>query len=244
MDIEVQASAAERALSELQQAVQVGGKESRRKKLVNSTAEQQKQIAQCERLAHRVKNAIESYRLELRALPREQQSEHQSRLRGLDESLRQARAQIDWKRMDADQAAAALSVGAPAGAEAETAPMTLEQAVTAGNDIQDASKASVARSLGMALQAEQVGIATLGKMNEQDEQMARISGEVDDIQANIARSRKLVGQIASGAARNRCIQVLCLLITVTVLVAITLAATGKDGGELNVPDAVRQGGQD
>ena len=36
------------------------------------------------------------------------------------------------------------------------------------------------RSLGVALQAEQVGIATLGTMHAQEEQMARIGEEVED----------------------------------------------------------------
>lgn len=46
--------------------------------------------------------------------------------------------------------------------------MSLERAVATANRIQDESKSSVARSLGMVLQAEQVGIATLQKMYEQD----------------------------------------------------------------------------
>lgn len=52
-----------------------------------------------------------------------------------------------------------------------------------------------------------------------------------------------MGQLARGAARDRCIQMLCVLIAVAIMVMITLAVTNKDGGELNVPDPVRQVGR-
>lgn len=249
MDIEAQASAAERALGELQQAVQSGHKDARGKASAASVAERQRQLASCERLAQRVKNTLESYKLELRVLPREQQAEHQYRIRNIEEALRQARAQIDWKRLDTESAAsvAASSAdggGGGAGSGEADGPMTLEQAVATADRVQNESQASVARSLGMALQAEQVGIGTLEKMHEQEEQMSRIGEEVEDIKANIARSKKLVGQIARGAARDRCIQMLCVMITIAIMVMIVLAITGHDDGELQVPDAVRQVGQE
>mmetsp|Transcript_5910 Transcript_5910/g.14595 ORF Transcript_5910/g.14595 Transcript_5910/m.14595 type:complete len:124 (+) Transcript_5910:254-625(+) len=121
--------------------------------------------------------------------------------------------------------------------------MTLEQAVATSDKIQDESKASISRSLGMVLQAEQVGIITLQKMHEQEEQMARIAEDVEDVKANIARGKKLVSQIAKGAARDRCTQALCVLITVAILIMLTLAVIGRDGGELNMPEGVRQVGR-
>merc|ERR1719414_2374086 len=105
--------------------------------------------------------------------------------------------------------------------------MSLEQATVVAEQVQNQSKASVARSLQMVLEAEQ---------------MAKITEEVEDIKANIQRSKKLVGQIARSAASDRCIQMLCVLIAVAIMVMIALAATGRDGGQMNVPDPVRQGG--
>jgi len=241
MDLEIQACAAERALQELQQAVQPRAGAS------SGVAEKQAQIAACERLAQRVKNTLESYRLELRSLPREEQAEHQHRIRGLEEGFKQAKAQIEWKRLDTEAAASAIagpSGGGAADLEAgSSGPMTLEQAVATSDKIQDESKASISRSLGMVLQAEQVGIITLQKMHEQEEQMARIAEDVEDVKANIARGKKLVSQIAKGAARDRCTQALCVLITVAILIMLTLAVIGRDGGELNMPEGVRQVGR-
>jgi len=230
MDIDAQARYAEQALAALQEAAQGGGKKA-------TASEQQQRLKDCERAALRAKNAMESYKLELRSLPEEQQVAQQHRLQTLENGLKQAKAQMQWRRFDAEAAAAAAS---PGQASAE-GPMTCEQALATADKIQDASQASVARSMGMVLQSEEVAIATLGRMHEQEEQMARIGHEMEDVKANIQRSKKLVTQIARNAARDRCNQGLCVLIAVAVMIMLTLAITGKDGKRLNVPDAVRQG---
>mmetsp|Transcript_84908 Transcript_84908/g.263755 ORF Transcript_84908/g.263755 Transcript_84908/m.263755 type:complete len:239 (-) Transcript_84908:184-900(-) len=236
MDIEGQATAAERALQELQQAVQATSSKGKQ-------AEPPLQnISNCERLAQRTKNALESYRLELRSLSREEQVLHGNRLRSLEEGLKQCRTQVEWKRLDAESAAGSGGGAAGSSGEAGDGPMSLEQAVAVAEQTQDQSKASVARSMRMVLEAEQVGVATLGKMHEQEEQMTRISEDVEDIKANLKRSKKLLGQIARSAASDRCIQILCVLLTIAILAMVTVAITGNDNGELNVPDPVRQVG--
>lgn len=234
MDAEAHAAAAEKALQELRQATQVGSSKGKKE-------EQLKQISNCERLAKHMKDKIESYRLEVRALPKEEQGEHFKQLRNFEEGLKNCRAQIDWKRLDSERAPENGSAIASAALAEETdGPLTAEQALAMADETQNKSHASVARSKKMVLEAEQVGIATLDKMYAQEEQLGRIAEEVEDIKANIARSKKLVSQIARSAAGDRCIQILCLLITIAILVMITLAATGRDGGELNVPTQVRQ----
>lgn len=233
MDVEGQAFAAEQALQELRQAVQASSKGKQTERL--------RQIESCDKLAQRVKNALESYRLEMRVLPPEEQGVHNSRLRGLEEGLKQCRTQIDWKRLDAEAASASGLRGA-SGTAAEQADglVTLEQAAAVAEKTQAESKASLNRSLGMVLQAEQVGHSILVKMNEQEDQMNRIGEDMEDIKANLVRSKKLVGQIARSAASDRCIQALCVLLTIAVMVMIALAVTHKDGGQLNVPDPVSQ----
>merc|ERR1740121_2243614 len=75
MDADSQAASAERALQELQQALQAatlpkGAKQDDR----------MRQVEDLERRALRVKNAVDSYRLEMRALSAEEQSTHKERL--------------------------------------------------------------------------------------------------------------------------------------------------------------------
>mmetsp|Transcript_107137 Transcript_107137/g.190353 ORF Transcript_107137/g.190353 Transcript_107137/m.190353 type:complete len:232 (+) Transcript_107137:30-725(+) len=230
MELDLQYSSAEKALADLREAVQAGSKAK--------AGEQKKQIDDCERFAQRLKNALQSYRLEMRALPRDSQPQHLTRLKTLEDGLKQCRTQIDWKKFDAE----ASQPQASDAASAEDGPITLDQAVAVAEHTQKESRASLNRSLGMVLQAEQVGISTLGKMHEQEEQFDRIGEDMEDIKANLQRSKKLVSQIARSAANDRCIQVLCVSITICVLIAITLAITGKDNGQLTTLDPVRQSG--
>jgi len=243
MDIDSHAAVAEKALQELKQALQISAPRG-------SIQQRQQGEAACERLAQRTKNSLDSYKLELRALPGDQQAEHVDRLRTLEEGLRHCRAQMDWRRLDkealaAQEQAASCGGGAAPGAlgPAGDGVVTLDQAVAAAESMQEESSKSVMRSMKMVLQAEQIGIATLDEMHKQEEQMDRIEEVVYDIQADLKRSKKLVVQMARSAASDRLIWILCALITVAIMVMIVLAATGKDGGQLNVPDEVRQVGR-
>jgi len=233
MDIDCHSAVAEKALLELKQALQVGVPRG-------SAQQRQHGEAACERLAQRTKNSLDSYKLELRALPSDQQAEHADRLKKLDDGLRHCRAQLDWRRLD-KEALAAQEQGA-VGSEGDGA-VTLDQAVAVAESLQAESHKSVMRSIQGVLRAEQIGVATLDEMHKQEEQMDRIEEEVYDIQADLKRSKKLVVQMARGAASDRLIWILCALITVALMVMIVLAAIGKDGGKLNVPDEVRQVGR-
>jgi len=230
MDADAQAAAAERALHELQGALQAAvGQKSKGA----TYDDRMREVEGWEKKALRVKNSLDSYRLEMRGLGAEDQAAHSQRLKSLEEGLRLARQQIEWKRYDAANLNSAS--GGSAGVSLTAAesnpdqPLTLEQATQEADRIQDASQASVKRSMGMALQAEQVGISTLQKMHEQEEQMDRIEEGMQDVKANIKRSKKLVNQIARSAMSDRCIQALCVLITIAVMVMIVLAMVGKDG---------------
>mmetsp|Transcript_125013 Transcript_125013/g.278950 ORF Transcript_125013/g.278950 Transcript_125013/m.278950 type:complete len:242 (+) Transcript_125013:94-819(+) len=240
MDIDSQAAAAERALQELRQALQASAP---RGKNVDKRAETLKQVSTCERLAQHVKNSLDSYRLETRSLSKDEQVSHGGRLRSLEEGLKQCRAQIEWKRLDTESASASGGGAAGAAGEGAEGPMSLEQAQALAEQTQNESKASVARSMKAVLQAEQIGSQSLVRMHEQEEQMDRIAEDMEDIKANIVRSRKLVGQIARSAASDRCIQFLCAAITIVIMIMIVLAATGRDGGNFAVPDQVREVGR-
>lgn len=239
MDIEGQATSANQALEDLQAAVQALQAPQKKGKKGGTDKEQESKIEDCDRLAQRVAYAIKSWELEVRTQPQEVKADHKARMQEVEEQLKKERTQIDWKRIDAS--AKANLLGGVAGAPSDPAdPMTLEQCVAEADHTQDASKKAIERTEAMALQAEQIGVATLETMYAQEEQMNRIGNDMEDVKANIKRSKKLVGQIARSAASDRCIQMICALITISVMVMIVLAMTGNDGGQLNVPDEVKQ----
>eukprot|EP00913_Durusdinium_trenchii_P032677 g30586.t1 len=105
MDIESQRATAEEALGQLRRAIQAisgKGKDSK--------------FTECDRLTQSLKNAIDSYRLEMRGLAAEDLGRHRSQLKTLEDGLKQCRTQLDWKRLDAQSARAgadALTFGGP-----------------------------------------------------------------------------------------------------------------------------------
>eukprot|EP00927_Polykrikos_kofoidii_P002318 TRINITY_DN10894_c0_g1_i1.p1 TRINITY_DN10894_c0_g1~~TRINITY_DN10894_c0_g1_i1.p1 ORF type:complete len:232 (-),score=48.12 TRINITY_DN10894_c0_g1_i1:53-748(-) len=230
MDADGQASAVERAVRDLRQEVDRVVKGSREEKLQN--------IASCERMVQNVRLAVDSYKLEISVLSGEKQAEHRRRLGDIEDGLSQCRTRIEWKRVDTRDPVP--SAAAAAEDDENDGTVTAEQAALEADQIQDQSAASIARSKRMVLEAEILSIKTLGKLHEQDEQLDRIGEDVADVQANIVRGKKLVSQIARSAASDRCIQMLCVFITIAVIVMISLGITGRDGGQLNVPDQVRQ----
>jgi len=232
--IESHAVAAEKALHELQTTLQASVKDTR--------SEKQQQVAIGEKLAQRVRHAVDSYRLEIKALSPEKQIAHLGRARDIEAQLKLCRTELDWKRFDIKrngESEGLFGGGGGGGGDDDEHEMSLEQTVAAAERIQDKSEASLLRTRQMAAEAETIGISTLEEMHKQEEQLDQVAEDMEDVKANIKRSKKILSQIAKSAANDRCIKVLCVLIVIALLVMIVLAITGRDGGSLLVPDQVR-----
>lgn len=79
-------------------------------------------------------------------------------------------------------------------------------------------------------EAEEIGVATAAKMDEQMAQMGHIAEGLNDIEYNIKRAQKTAQTMAKNAASDRCIQVLCVAIFICIIAIIVLAATRKKPG--------------
>ena len=237
MNIDEVAQKAEKSMRDLQGMVQGSNC-----KLKGSKVEDEKVFKALDQAAQRAQVALDSYKLELRGMPKEQQEEHRLRVKNLEDGLRTSRGELTWKKTQARNQAAQslLDAQAPSGGtDEEGGGISLEQVQQEANKVQDASKQSLDRSMKMVVEAEQVGIATLEKMHAQEEQLDSIGHELEDVRANLKRSKKLLAQIARGAAGDRCIQFLCLGLCAAIMVAMILSAFGFDGGRLNTPDQVK-----
>jgi hypothetical protein len=78
------------------------------------------------------------------------------------------------------------------------------------------------------VESEQIGINTLQKMENQNEQMEKIYEDFDEIDGNLARSKRILGHIAQSAVNDRCIQVLTVLVFIGVVVVLVQQFTKKD----------------
>jgi hypothetical protein len=100
-----------------------------------------------------------------------------------------------------------------------------QTAIAAGDVMVQKAQSSLERSKQLALEAEQIGNQTVQKMQAQNEKMESIYESLEEIEGNLARSRKLLGKIAQSAVNDRFIQLLCVLIFIAIVVAITLDRT-------------------
>ena len=100
-----------------------------------------------------------------------------------------------------------------------------QSAVAAGDVMVQKAQASLERSKQLALEAEQIGNQTVNKMQAQNEKMEAIYESLEEIEGNLARSRKLLGKIAQSAVNDRFIQMLCVFIFIAIIIAITLDKT-------------------
>lgn len=232
--IEQQSQELDKALQELQAAMEAGAGGKKK----GSTSQNQ-QILEWSRMNQQCRTLLESYKLELRQVPSEEKGEYVRRLDDFAKRQKALQTELGWKKGEAQRSQLIPKDRVAAGDE-ELGDLKTQQLVELGDRLNKKTGESLSRTKKMALEAEQIGVTTLEKLNAQQEQISRVNEDMDDVQHNLDRSKKLLGQIARNAASDRCIQILCLLVTITIIACVTLAAVGEDGGKLNVPDRVRQ----
>jgi len=192
-------------------------------------------IKRCEELMKRYQLATENYQVDLGAVTnpavRSQWSEkldkHMDNFSNLKFKYQEKKVEYEKQtflqtKKDITQKAKGLT------GEEDVTTLDRQQAIAVGDVIVGKATASVERSKQMALESEQLGNQTLQKMQEQQEKMEAIYESFEEIEGNVARSRKLLGKIAQGAANDRMIQCLCIFIVIAIVVAVTLNQTTVD----------------
>ena len=230
---------------------------------------QKRMLRDAQQLLSRCRSQIDGFQLEVRQVSDESlRNAYMGKVNEGRMRLRKFQGELDWRRQEiqaAHQSAArnegksALFGGGSGGvggiggdgdhdAEmggvrgAELGDVQMQQqprAIAMGDRLQDKTEESLRRTLRMAHEAEAVGAKTLENMYSQEERMGRLHEDMDTIHDNLQRSKKLLGQLARGAASDRCVQILCAMITLALIIMIVLVATGADDGKLNAPDEVK-----
>ncbi|KAH0477259.1 MAG: uncharacterized protein KVP18_000877 [Porospora cf. gigantea A] len=108
--------------------------------------------------------------------------------------------------------------------EPQAVPQTYQDVAQVGDDLQDKTQEAITRMQGYALEAEDVGIATDAKMAGQIQQMGAIDEGFGELHQGAKAARATMRQIAKGACADRCIQVLCGLNLVTLVVCIVMVS--------------------
>eukprot|EP00917_Polyrhabdina_sp_WS-2016_P013457 GHVP01029569.1.p1 GENE.GHVP01029569.1~~GHVP01029569.1.p1 ORF type:complete len:217 (+),score=39.87 GHVP01029569.1:842-1492(+) len=193
---------------------------SRLKKLHNYTGRERNEKQQeCVAIISQLKTIKESFSLELRSVDQEYKHSYEEAMRDHIRTFKHLLREFESKKHELDRSA----IVAEAQQE-DSNPyfMNSQQLAQEGDNIQDKTQESIDRMKAMVHEAEDIGVATTQKMDQQIEQMQRVQGNLDDVDYNLQRARGTVGKIAKDAASDRCIQILCVAIWICLIIVLVL----------------------
>ncbi|KAL8273641.1 hypothetical protein Esti_002463 [Eimeria stiedai] len=80
-----------------------------------------------------------------------------------------------------------------------------QQLVMLGDEVQDQTQISLARTQQLVAETEDMGATILQRMQQQTEQLEGVKDKLDDVEFNITRAKKTAHSIAKNAASDRAI---------------------------------------
>lgn len=200
---------------------------------LSGSQDRQKHIYQINKLKHEATVCMRSLALELRCSSSLLSPEAISRL-----VRRQQLLQQQFREVSAECEEQLLSVSKEellqryARAHEQPQEMTeacsqqqqRQQLITLGDEIQDQTELSLARTQRQAAETEEMGGAILQRLQQQNEQLDVVKDGLDSVEMNIGSTKKTAHAIAKNAAHDRCLQCLCCCVVLLLIASIVLIA--------------------
>ncbi|CDJ50712.1 vesicle transport v-SNARE domain-containing protein, putative [Eimeria brunetti] len=99
-----------------------------------------------------------------------------------------------------------------------------QQLIMLGDEIQDQTELSLARTQQQAAETEEIGGVILQRLQQQNEQLDGVKAGLENVEINIGRTKKTAHAIAKNAAHDRCLQCLCCCVVLLLIASIILIA--------------------
>jgi len=195
-----------------------------------------KRLERCTQLIKKFTQLLESLKLDVATMDdsnpdkrvwSSKLAEHEERISVLKTDFNSKRREVEKKLLLRSNPAQAEKIKNLSGDE-DVSQLDRQQALHVGDVLLDKAEKSLARTKKLVVESEQIGINTLQKMENQNEQMEKIYEDFDEIDGNLARSKRILGHIAQSAVNDRCIQVLTVLVFIAVVVVLVQQFTKKD----------------
>eukprot|EP00392_Amoebophrya_sp_AT5.2_P006368 g6380.t1 len=205
-------------------------------------------LRQANQLVSRTRNLLEALGLDLRSCRDETtKAGYEKLLADFRQELRKSQTELDFRRKElqrsrqskkhqSDQNAlfgnydrngdqrniddieAQFEGGGQSGPGGQMQTQKQQRAIQLGDQLQDKTEQSLKRILRMANEAETVGAKSLQTMHEHEERIGRLSEDMDEVHATLARTKVVVAGLLRGAASDKCVQMLCAIITLAILI--------------------------
>lgn len=195
----------------------------------------EKRLERCTQLLKKLAGLLESLKLDVTAMEEShpdkkkwvtRANELQTRSEELKVQFNERRREVEKKVFLKSNPQQAEKIKNLSGDE-DVSQLDKMQALAVGDVLLDKAEKSLARTKKLVVESEQMGVGTLEKMEAQNDQMERIYEDFDDIDNNIARSKRIIGHIAQSAVNDRCIQILTLFVFIALVVVIVQQFTGS-----------------
>lgn len=195
----------------------------------------EKRLERCTQLIKKLAGLLESLKLDVTAMedlsPEKKKwvtkvSELQAQVDQLKGDFNERRREVQKKLLLKNNPQQAEKIKNLTGEE-DVLQLDKQQALAVGDVLLDKAEQSLARTKKMVVESEQLGVGTLQKMETQNEQMEKIYEDFDEIDNNLARSKRIIGHIAQSAVNDRCIQILTLFVFIALVVVIVQQFTGS-----------------
>ena len=196
-------------------------------------------MAECDDLLRRIKELKKGFNLELQQLPKGgQKREYQSKLKGYDVKVQNAKDNLQWARSQGDRDEL-LGGHRPAAKAADPNTMNSDQMLNALNGVNTKIDNSLDRTLAEAKAALDTGKETAHALEEQGEQIEQIAQDAKEIRDHLRTADVLIKNFAKRMATDRVIQCFLFLVTVAIVVIIIFATINPEQDTFQVPDEVK-----
>lgn len=214
-DTEAQGQEIDQLLDDLRAAL-------KRVKSFNS-AERRERLHDCVLVIQQLQTAREAYMLELRGLPEDEVPIAKAALDDRMQIFKSLLQEYEYKKSEINKEELALAED-PNNFNEYSNPdqMDQQQLINYGDHVQDQTQDSINRMKKMVDESEEIGQATLVKMDEQTQKMQAIHGDLEDVQDNVQRAKGTVSQLGRNACGDPCLMIECGCVVVFLITAIVL----------------------
>jgi len=169
----------------------------------------------------RAKQVLQSYKVEMRDLPREQSASYDIRAREFQQRLQAMFTELQAAKEDAERA----QVGVRTVDE-----MTTQEVITEAGKVQDASMLKVKRMQQQVAESREVGAATAVRLKGQTEQLKNVDTDIMKVKDNLSRADLLLRAFMRKMMTDKLIVAfMCMImIGIGVIVAFKVINGGDD----------------
>lgn len=178
----------------------------------------------------RAKTVLQSFKVEMRELPRDQNEIYNLKAKEHHETLQKLQGDLKWAKTENDRGALGVR---------NVDEMTSVEIIQEAAKVQDSSLGAVGRMKAQIADTKQIGNETAAQLKAQTEQLKQIDQDIMKVQGNLNRADLLLRAFMRRMMTDKIVMVFMCLIFCGVIGIVVYKFIDPQGAEdsgINVPD--------